>query len=49
MKLIKGRDIVDLNNPGTISAYLQEGYVEYSEPAKKARRRTGDSSEDETN
>lgn len=31
MKLIKGKDIVDFHNPGTIAAYKSAGYVEYKE------------------
>lgn len=35
MKLIKDGVIVEFENIGTIDAYKQAGYVEYTEPEKK--------------
>lgn len=47
MRLVKGKDIVELDNPGTISAYLQEGYAEYAEPFKKPRKRSDEQSDED--
>lgn len=35
MKLIKNGVVVEFENRGTIDAYKQAGYVEYTEPKKK--------------
>lgn len=39
MKLIKGGEIVDFVNQGTIDAYKAAGYVEYKEPEKKPEQK----------